>query len=371
MASAAAKKGPKQTNKKENGKNSGRKCPTSNTLDSLPSTVIQGQTDALPVVPAVTGISFVGHVNPKSNAHLANYMPPSDRPVRIYCDGIYDMFHYGHARSLEQVKKLFPNVHLLVGVCNDELTNSKKGRTVMNEKERAESLRHCRWVDEVVEDAPWVIDDAFLAKHRVDFVAHDDIPYQSEDSDDVYKFVKDRGQFIATQRTAGISTSDLITRIVRDYDQYVRRNIKRGATPRELNLSLLKQGELKVEQLTDRLQERFKEEERNVKNNWESSRDELKAMLIQWEARSQDFIKDFSNLFDFNKILSRLRRKRDRRSSKATSVEEVGSLVSKRDPPTPKTTTLVAHGKVEKVGAPTSIRGKIMAALKLTPRHKN
>lgn len=369
MASAAVKKRSKRTDKKEN-KGSRRKLSTKSTLESLPSAVLQSQTDALPAVPTIPGISFVGHLDPKSNAHLANYVPPKDRSVRIYCDGIYDMFHYGHARSLEQVKKLFPNVHLLVGVCNDELTNSKKGRTVMNEEERAESLRHCRWVDEVVENAPWVIDDAFLAKHCIDFVAHDDIPYQSEDSDDVYKFVKDRGQFIATQRTAGISTSDLITRIVRDYDQYVRRNIKRGATPRELNLSLLKQGELKVEQLTDRLQERFKEEERNVKNNWESSRDELKEMLIQWEARSQDLIKDFSNLFDFNKILSRLRKKRDRRSSKTTPIEEISSPVNKMNLPTP-TATLVAHGKVEKISATTSIRGKIMAALKLAPRHKN
>lgn len=112
-------------------------------------------------------IQFQTTFDPDSNGHLRSYVLPADRPVRIYCDGIYDLFHYGHARSLEQCKRLFPNVYLLVGVCNDAVTREKKGMTVFNEAERAESLRHCRWVDEVIENAPWVINDAFLSQHQV------------------------------------------------------------------------------------------------------------------------------------------------------------------------------------------------------------
>jgi len=37
----------------------------------------------------------------------------------------------------------------------------------MNEAERYEALRHCRYVDEVVTDAPWTLDDDFLEKHKV------------------------------------------------------------------------------------------------------------------------------------------------------------------------------------------------------------
>ena len=37
----------------------------------------------------------------------------------------------------------------------------------MNEDERYEALRHCRYVDEVVIDAPWTLTDDYLDKHKV------------------------------------------------------------------------------------------------------------------------------------------------------------------------------------------------------------
>ncbi|PAN48202.1 hypothetical protein PAHAL_9G367300 [Panicum hallii] len=197
---------------------------------------------------------------PNSTTKHAGSSGGVDRPVRVYADGIFDLFHFGHARALEQAKKLFPNTYLLVGCCNDELTYRYKGKTVMTQEERYESLRHCKWVDEVIPDAPWVLTQEFIDKHQIDYVAHDALPYAdtSGAANDVYDFVKKIGKFKETKRTDGVSTSDLIMRILKDYNQYVMRNLARGYSRKDLGVSYVKEKQLQVNMKINKLRETVK-----------------------------------------------------------------------------------------------------------------
>lgn len=56
---------------------------------------------------------------------------------------------------------------------------------------------------QVVTDAPWEYSEEFLEKHKIDFLAHDDIPYTTEDCEDTYALIKAKDMFVATQRTEG------------------------------------------------------------------------------------------------------------------------------------------------------------------------
>jgi choline-phosphate cytidylyltransferase len=85
-------------------------------------------------------------------------------------------------------------VHLLVGVNSDSLCASHKSAPAMTHAERCEAVRHCRWADEVLPDAPWVVTQEWLDKHQIDYIAHDEEVYPGAGQDDVYAFAKGQGE---------------------------------------------------------------------------------------------------------------------------------------------------------------------------------
>lgn len=133
--------------------------------------------------------------------------------------------------------------------------------------------------------------------------------------------------FAPTQRTEGISTSDIITRIVRDYDVYVRRNLQRGYTAKELNVSFINVRNVALLQMRlcvrallyidpcrpslaryqekkYHLQERVDKVKRKVRDVEEKSKEFVQKVeeksidLIQkWEEKSREFIGNFLQMF--------------------------------------------------------------------------
>ena len=221
----------------------------------------------------------------------------SGRVYRVYCDGVFDLFHLAHMRMFEQAKRALggvDKVHLIAGVCSDELVHQFKGKTVMDHKLRCESVRHCRWVDEVLPDAPWVLTDGYLQAHGIDFVAHDALPYKdttgtAASATDVYFHIKQRGMFLETQRTEGLSTSDVIVHIIRDYDEYVIRNLDRGYSKEELNVGASWQ-----------VRARFHQKQREFRRSLERMKGEQRRA----EDAAIAFIREFNPKYLMRKVRS-------------------------------------------------------------------
>jgi len=205
--------------------------------------------------------------------------------------------------EIQAMVQLFPNCQLIVGVCNDEMTHRLKGKTVMNEHERAESLYHCRWVDEVIENAPWIVTEEFLAQNNIDYVAHGEDIVLDENGVDIYKFVKDRGQFRAIKRTEGISTSGLIVRIVKDYDAYVRRNLKRGWPRQVMKVGLFKEKQILFDSKVDEVKQKMKEKMEEWKDSWEQLKLGMDMDFNVWKKSSSEFLKEFLQRFGAGKQL--------------------------------------------------------------------
>ncbi|KAH9839880.1 uncharacterized protein C8Q71DRAFT_795133 [Rhodofomes roseus] len=127
------------------------------------------------------------------------------RTVRVYVDGVFDPFQARDALQLRQAKLSFPSVHLMVGVLADDLCEAHHTPIIWPHVDRCEVLRHCRWVDEIVPEAPWTLDEQFLRAKRVDYVAVDEGSSVSPACDKErlkgYDLVKSLRKSIPTRRT--------------------------------------------------------------------------------------------------------------------------------------------------------------------------
>lgn len=131
---------------------------------------------------------------------------------RIWIDGCFDFAHHGHAGASLQARRLGKD--LLVGVHSDESILENKGPTVMNLKERIAAVEACRWVTQAIPHAPYVTSVPWIDHYGCKYVGHGDDITSDSSGEDCYRFVKQAGRFKVFKRTPGISTTDLVGRML-------------------------------------------------------------------------------------------------------------------------------------------------------------
>ncbi|PYH74021.1 ethanolamine-phosphate cytidylyltransferase [Aspergillus vadensis CBS 113365] len=141
--------------------------------------------------------------------------PQDDVPIsdnRIWVDGCFDFSHHGHAGAMLQARQL--GDELYVGVHSDEAILENKGPTVMTLDERVAAVEACRWVTRCVPSAPYVTFLPWVSHYGCKYVVHGDDITSDSNGEDCYRFVKAAGRFRVVKRTPGISTTDLVGRML-------------------------------------------------------------------------------------------------------------------------------------------------------------
>lgn len=84
---------------------------------------------------------------------------------------------------------------MVVGVCSDIEVFNAKGPTVFNSEERAYMIKECKWVNEVVIDAPYTPTVDLLDSYNCQFYAHGDDIAIDANGNDACHFLKEAGRY--------------------------------------------------------------------------------------------------------------------------------------------------------------------------------
>ena len=142
---------------------------------------------------------------------IAHYLRISIFAVKqnVYCNGVFDLTHAGHMELFDFAAKHGNRV--IVGVHSDEDVASYKRTPTMSHSERCDTVRKCRYVDEVIENAPLITDEDFIKRNDIHVVVCSS-EYDTPD-DKYYDVPRKMGILVVKPRSEGISTTDIRKRL--------------------------------------------------------------------------------------------------------------------------------------------------------------
>ena len=125
-----------------------------------------------------------------------------DDKIIVYVDMCADLFHYGHVNLLKAAKNL--GDILIVGIHSDSTIESYKRTPIMNMKERISVVEACKYVDEVIPDAPLVITQKYIMDNNINIIVHAHPESENEKYNFMYKIPYELGIFRRLEYTADI-----------------------------------------------------------------------------------------------------------------------------------------------------------------------
>lgn len=130
-------------------------------------------------------------------------------PCRVYVNLAADLFHAGHVRFLRQARAF--GTQLIAGIHSDQDIASYKRRPYIAERYRQEIVASCRYVDEIIEQAPLKPNRTFFEQHDIDVMVHGDDMHP--DCVDQHHIAIEMGILRYVPYTSGISTTQLAQQI--------------------------------------------------------------------------------------------------------------------------------------------------------------
>lgn len=173
--------------------------------------------------------------------------------MRVYMDGCFDLAHFGHANALRQARHIgekeddfntkddededyeddervvrgekdgknatTTTCELVVGIVSDAEIARCKGPPVVPEEERVKCVKAVKWVDDVITNVPYELTPEFVERlfsdeYGIDCIVHGDDPCYLPDGTDAYAIPKKLGKYREIKRTEGVSTTDLVARLL-------------------------------------------------------------------------------------------------------------------------------------------------------------
>jgi glycerol-3-phosphate cytidylyltransferase len=120
---------------------------------------------------------------------------------KVITYGTFDLFHIGHLRLLQRVKKL--GQQLTVAISTDEFNAAKGKKTLIPYEQRREIVENIKCVDQVIPETCWEQKEEDIKNFDIDIFA------MGNDWQGKFDFLRDHCEVVYLPRTDDISSTEI------------------------------------------------------------------------------------------------------------------------------------------------------------------